>query len=662
MSSAPSFSDLVLVFASTAGLLLVCWLMGRLLVPGEALRGSKMLRLAAEMSSGLLFTTGVAALACLRHMQVTSWLALAQLLAMVIWRWRAHRAGATQPPCPERDGWSWKEAASVVTVGTVFAVFATLANVWWMSDGAIRAQHHDMGFYVSQVVALSESQAANPWSIFMGEHTVEATGIQDTWYHWGAMLLATGVRAVTGLAAAPALLLVTCGALNFILAVVGGALADALWRLRPGTATLAGAGAIMSVHFIRLVPSVLGMLGVALPFDVFHYLPLTFALTLPYKYEGVLLLLTLALWQARHPRLALAALYVAACSAPHSVAVAGAAAATLAGVGVLLRDWAMLRTGLSATGAALAGWGTMKYLFGAGLGEAQGAPAMGLAPLTELPQILGHATLDILVTSVVAGFFVAGAVFLVRRGRAGTRRSEAGAPAQEGEEARLLGWLCLCGLAGCSLALHTLRCGDRFHVVMLTHAALLMPVGALGLLGMARLLTGRRRLAAVAALACVVALGAHTQLFPLLTSDREAWNARDLAGLRAELQGRPFGYISNLDRMWWISKHATLGGLIDSRGMRLNPQDERASAHYSPYASTLPLRWLPPLKDELTTEWSLRLAHRLGVRHLLETWQDRLPRSLREKCRPIWSGSGLMLYELPPAPPETAAAGEVAAR
>lgn len=652
-----SFPQLAVVAASTAWTLLLICLIGQLLVPGRLLAGPKMLRLAAVMISGLLFTTGLAALVSLRHMHVTTWLALAQVAAVAVWTWRTRKAS----PTPSADAWTRGEILSVLGMGAAFALFTTLPNVWWTADGGIRTLHEDLGFYVSQVVALPESHAANPWSIFMGGHTLEATGIQDTWYHWGAMLLATGVRAVTGMAAAPALLLVTTGVLNVVLMLVAGALADTLWRLRPAVAAMAGAGAVLSVHFIRLIPPLFSLLDQALPFDVFHHLRVTLALTLPYKYEGVLLLLTLALWQARHPRLALAALYAAACSAPHSVAVVGAATAALAGLGVLMLDIRMLRTGLSAMGTALAGWATMQFVFGAGLGQAQGAPAMGLAPLAELPQVLAHAALDIPATALMSVLFVAGAVFLVRQGTHGPQdRNEPGSAPRE--EKRLLGWLCLSGLVGSTLALHALRCGDRFHVVMLTHAALVMPVGTLGLLGMARLMNSWQRLAAVSALASVVALGLHAQMSPVLVTEREVWTAQDLAGLRAELQGRPVGYFAKHDRMWWISKHAMLGGLIDSRCLRLNPQDERTSIHYSAHNSTLPLRWLPPQKNELTSDWSVRLASHLGVRHVLETWQDRLPKRLREKCRPVWSGAGLMLYELPAPSEDNATPGKVAVR
>jgi hypothetical protein len=634
--SPTSFTSQAFLAATLVATLLVIWLVGRLLVPMRLLPGSKMLRLAVVMASGLSFTTGAAALFCLRHMHFMSWLALGQVMAVGIWFWLNR---SIESKTVVAESWQWRETASMLAVGAVFVVFSILPGIWWTVEGGIVSLHEDMGFYVSLVSALSEARAANAWAIFMGEHAIEASGIRDAWYHWGGMFLAAGIRGVSGLPAAPALLLVATGVLNFILMLAAAALADSLWRLRPAAAVLAGAGAILCVHFVRLIPTLLDVLNTALPFDVFHHVRVTLALTFPYKYEGVLLLLTLALWQARRPGLSLFTLYAAACSAPHSVAVAASATATLAGLGVLLRDRAMLRTGLSATGVSLAGWATMHFVFRSGLTEAKGAPAMGFSPLSELPQVLSHGLLDVAATMLMSVFFVAGAVFLVREGRRSAQN-----------EVRMLGWLCLSGIAGSCLALHALRSGDRFHVVMLTHATLVMPVGACGLLGMARLMDGWRRLAATAALACVVMLGIHTQISPLLVRKSETWGTQDLAGLRTELQGRPFGYFSKNDRNWWISKHAMLGGLIESRCMRLNPLDERTSIHYSPHSSTLPLRWLPPIENELTTDWSQRLANRLGVRHVLETWEDRMPKRLREKCRPVWSGAGLMLYELPPVP------------
>jgi hypothetical protein len=634
--SPTSLSSQALVAGTLVATLLVIWLVGRLLVPVRFLPGNKMLRLAVVMVSGLSFTTGAAAFFCLRHMHFMSWLAMGQVLAVGIWFW-LNRSFETK--AGEAETWEWREIATMLAVGAVFVFFSILPGIWWSSEGGIVSLHEDLGFYVSLVSALPEAQAANAWAIFMGEEAREASGIRDAWYHWGGIFLAAGIRGVSGLPAAPALLLVTSGVLNFILTLAAAALADSLWRLRPTAALLAGAGAILCVHFVRLIPTLLDVLNSALPFDVFHHVRVTLALTLPYKYEGVLLLLTLALWQARRAGLSLFTLYAAACSAPHSVAVAASATATLAGLGLVLRDRAMLRTGLAATSVSLAGWATMHFVFSAGLTVSKGAPAVGFSALSELPKVLSHGLLDVAATMLMSVFFVAGAVFLVREGRRSAQN-----------EVRLLGWLCISGIAGSCLALHALRSGDRFHVVMLTHAALVMPVGACGLLGMARLLDGWRRLAAIAILACVVTLGIHTQISPLLVRRSETWGTQDLAGLRTELQGRPFGYFSKNDRNWWISKHAMLGGLIESRCMRLNPLDERPSIHYSPHSSTLPLRWLPPIENELTTDWSVRLANRLGVRHVLETWEDRMPKRLREKCRPVWSGAGLMLYELPPVP------------
>ena len=319
--------------------------------------------------------------------------------------------------------------------------------------------------------------------------------------------------------------------------------------------------------------------------------------------------------------------------------MAGAACATFAGLGLVLRDRPMRDAGALATLAALAAWATMHFGFSAGLTAEKGASPVGITPLAQIPRALLHGLLDTSVTVVLSVMFIAGAVFLARR------------PREEDGPARLLGWLALSGVVGSTFALHLLQSGDRFHVVMLTHAALVMPVGALGLLGMTRLSGGAPRLAALAMFATVAALGVYTQLSPALSGKREPWRQADVDSLREILHGRPMGYFSNNDRVWWISKHAFLGGLLGSRCMRLNPLDERASIHYSPVTSTLPLRWLPPRGEEPASAWSLRLARKLGVSHILETPEDRLPKSLRESCKPVWQGSGGMtLYEVPEAP------------
>jgi hypothetical protein len=134
---------------------------------------------------------------------------------------------------------------------------------------------------------------------------------------------------------------------------------------------------------------------------------------------------------------------------------------------------------------------------------------------------------------------------------------------------------------------------------------------------------------------------------PAVSRRQEPWNLQSLAEVRELTQGRPVGYFSKADRNWWISKHGLLGGLLESRILRLNPLDERQSSHFSEAAYKIPFEWLPPGKDEGTSAWALRLAKKLGIRHIVETWEDKLPRRVREQCRPVWAGPGLMLYELP---------------
>jgi hypothetical protein len=173
---------------------------------------------------------------------------------------------------------------------------------------------------------------------------------------------------------------------------------------------------------------------------------------------------------------------------------------------------------------------------------------------------------------------------------------------------------------GTSIALQGMRSADRFHVVVMAHAVLIMPVCACGLVAMLRSLEGPRRLVALGLFTAVTMMGAHTLIMPAVSRRQEPWNLQSLAEVRELTQGRPVGYFSKADRNWWISKHGLLGGLLESRILRLNPLDERQSSHFSEAAYKIPFEWLPPGK---------------------------LPRRVREQCRPVWAGPGLMLYELP---------------
>ena len=179
--------------------------------------------------------------------------------------------------------------------GAAYGLLAVLLPVYQVpyqysdSEGQVLQLHADLGYFVDMVVALPESQAANGWAIFMGKDSEAACGVKDAWYHWGALMLATGIRAVSGLPAAPVTLVIVNALLNILLIVSAGALAERVTRTGAFASAAIGALAITCVHLLRL-PQVFEMLALWLPYDIFHHARVPLALIFPYKFEGVLML------------------------------------------------------------------------------------------------------------------------------------------------------------------------------------------------------------------------------------------------------------------------------------------------------------------------------------------------------------------------------------
>lgn len=635
-SLSPSSPLAWLVLSAALLSTLACLLgIGWMLVPARRFQSHKLLVLAVRLASGMVFAAGVSALYCLRHLNYMTWIAIGQAVAAV-WLWRKPVA----PPLfaaaePAETAWTWKEIGGLALICAALLPVFQIPYSYATSDGQVKQIHEDLGYFVDIVVALPEAQAANGWTIFMGKEAEAAIGEGDAWYHWGSLMLAVGIRAASGLPAAAVLLVVVNMLLNVMLILAAGALARSVVRLTILQSVLTGAAAITCVHLLRL-PQIIELLALWLPYDIFHHARVPLALIFPYKFEGVLVLSALALWQSGHGRAALGILYLAACSAPHTVAACGAAAGTLAGLGLLRRDREMLRTGAWMTLVLLAGWASVSFLFGSGLPAPKSDSIVGFIGFEKLWKSFQYGVLDAVVTLFMSVLLLAGAAFLIVRGRREGRTEQA-----------MLGWLCFAGIVGTSLALHGMRSADRFHVVVMAHAVLIMPVCACGLVAMLRSLEGPRRLVAMGLFTAVTVMGTHTLIMPAVSRKQEAWNLQSLAEVRELTQGRPVGYFAKADRNWWIPKHSLLGGLLESRIVRLNPIDERHTSHFSEATYKIPFEWLPPGKDEGTSAWALRLAKKLGIRHIIETWEDKLPRRVREQSRPVWAGPGLMLYELP---------------
>lgn len=609
---------------------------GRLLLPRGILPESKLARLAIPWGYGLVFLTGIMAWVILGRMNYISWLSICQLIGLAAARWLMRNGAGDSTSTADPDtGWTRREVTTALFTGLLLLVLLQLPCRFFSADGHVMRFNKDWAFFVEMVLALPESRAANGWSIFMGEHTIAATGYADMWYHWGPLLFAAGLRGLTGLPAAQVLLIVANTVFNAILLAALAAFVRSLCRLPVWQCLLAGGVALLSVHFLRLLPEAFNLLGAWLPFDIFHHVRMPLATMFAYKYEAVLLFTALLLWQGGRKAHALGMIYLAACSAPHTVAFLAPAAATLAALGAVWRDRSLLRIGASVTAALLGGWATVHFAFQTDMTGGKATSHASFTGIDKLIETLRFGLLDSAAMLVVTIFFVAGCVFLIRHGRA-----------VQDETARVLGWLALCGLVGSLFAFHALSSPDKFHIVIMSHSVLIMPVGACGLLWMAVSTRGRHRLLAMALYVSGAALGVHTLLSNDILQGAEAWKLSDVQTLHQHLRGRPFGYLARNDRDWWIPKLCPLGAVLDSRCVRLNPLDESKSAHFNPKLSRIPLEWMPPRKDESPVDWSLRLAKALGIRHIIETWQDPLPSVIRARLKPLHTAPGLFLYEI----------------
>jgi hypothetical protein len=482
------------------------------------------------------------------------------------------------------------------------------------------------------VVALPEVRDANGWIIMLGEHATEGAGVRDIWYHWGPMFLGVGVRALSGLPAYDALMGVGNMVMSVLLLTGAGAVAGCLWKSSTPRLLLAGACAIIGVQLIRL-PGTYGFLKALLDEGTYHYMRLAVAHLFSYKFEGVIFICMVAVWLRGERWVAGVMLFLAGVSAPHAVAALCSAAGVLWGVGVVGRDREMMRHGLVIIGVLLAAWVMMSAVFRTAAPRADGFKMVELS-LADLLHVLRWGTLDTVITLILGALSLPGILHLMRCG--------------EGP-VRMLGWLALCALVGANFSLQALhRVVDRFHIVYMAHALLVMPVGIWGALRMAAVSEGRWLRATGLALGVgSLLMGVHDIYLSGKCQVKTAWKQEDVLRIKTALRGQPVGYFAKDDRPWWISKHGVLGGLLESRIARLNPIDENKDPHARFYGAYAPYRVLPIRDGEKPAEWSLRLAEKIGIRLVIETPEERIPSRIAAGARLVTRSGPLALYELP---------------
>lgn len=609
---------------------------GWVLVPRHVRSGGgKLFGLACVLTSGLLFVSGLSATLTLQRFNYLTLVPSIQLLAALVWHWQARRCGPMLDQPGER--WSWRDLAVLAGVVVACCSLYHVTSQRSFADGSVRELHADLGYFVQQVLALPEARVANLWGPTLGTHASAATAGHDLWYHWGSIFLAVAIKAVSGLPAMPALLDVARLVLNAILLMVASAVLGTLVKLPLWKLLLLGAVSITATQLMK-IPAALEWMNAHLPYGHFQHSKVSLAQFFAYKFEGIVVLMALAAWLNRKTVLAVVLLLGAGISAPHTVAACGVAAGALGAVGIVLRKPPMWRTAAVMTVTLLAAWSATLWLGGAEM-AGSGGQGNGLLNFADLPAMAGRGTVDFLISLVMSALSLPGIFFLI-----------ASKDPQASEESRILGWLALCGIAGSSLAFQLLHhMPDAFHVMLFVQTILVMPVGVWGLARIAAVSPGAGRSVALALMTAGTLMGVHDLIVPSVSRIKTVWRSGDLAAVQQVLQGRPFGYYASADRGWWIPKYSFLGGMLDSRCVRLNAAAEEqkiAASHY--YGYTKPFQILPPASKENEWDWSLRFADQLGIEYLIETWDDRLPKAIQARSQLVLSVAGhrLRVYRL----------------
>lgn len=600
---------------------------GWLLVPRAMVPGPKLLRLGCILASGMAFVACVTATVCCKRPLYLTLVPVVQIAAAVL----AVKRRASVEPAPE--AWTSKEViltVAIVVAGTL--LFQAPYDVR-LPGGGIREPNPDLGYYAQLVMTLPEAGAANSWAAVLGSDAVAASGVRDQWYHWGAMYLAVAVRAVIALPPVDALLRVVCPALSVLLIVGAAAAAGAVCRrLAVMEQMLLGLASLVCVQWLR-TPETMQFVKSLTAGEFVPHMRYPLGTALAYKYEGVLGLASMGLWLQGRWRAAAMMLFLAALAAPHIVASVGVGAAPLLMLGLVLRRKSLWLPAAVMLACLLGAWCAIALTGGAfPRGSGNALLKLDTAAIAGVASGFGK---DLFLTMVLGALTLPGILHLIRAKEPGT------------EPLNLIGWLALLAGVGASGALQLMKNNpDRFHVMTLAQALIVMPVSLWGLVRMVTLREGGLRWIALVLALVSVAMGVDT-MFSYRKIDTVApWTADDLATLREKLQGRPFGYMTMTDRGWWISKHGFLASLLGSRCARVNPLPG-SHEHSAFYGETAPFRSLPPLEKESMPAWCVRFMAARGIHHLAETADDPLPPPLKSQCQKLAQAGGITLYELP---------------
>ena len=131
----------------------------------------------------------------------------------------------------------------------------------------------------------------------------------------------------------------------------------------------------------------------------------------------------------------------------------------------------------------------------------------------------------------------------------------------------------------------------------------------------------------------------------------EVYTGSDLQRVKDVIKGGKIGYYAVEDRHWWIPKHAPLTAMIESPCVRLNmitAKDQDAMLGKF-YGSGVPYDLVPKKSGENDLDWSLRYAHAIEVKFVMETPQDQIPEVIKSRTKLVLEVPGLKFYTLPEA-------------
>lgn len=605
---------------------------GCVLVPRHTAGDDWLVRCATQSISGLLFLAGISSLLVLQRVSYVVLIPIVQI-AFAAWSWR--KRGGSE--VAGGDGWSGVAGLGWVLIGCI-------ALEWWqtgwlMPDGTVRIVHYDLGYFAMQVRSVLETGSTDLWTTTLGKFA-GGTG-RDVWYHWSPIWLAAFITKVTGMLPLAALMHVVATVTDVMLVLVTGAIVRHLTGMRHGRCLLAGFLSILAAQLLRELGR--HWLGLSEAAGSLHHSRLSLIHAFSYKFEGMVLLAALLSWLRKEQRLAMALLACAAVSAPHTTACCGAAAGVLGGFGVVLRNKKMIQMALVMIVIVGGVWGVLAGVFGAGLPKAEGQSLLVLNPGVLFQN--GLAGLKESFTALLLGALsLPGVLHLI------LSRDE-----RASEEGRILGWLALSGIIGSYIGYRLLGgVADGWHIIIMTHAVLVMPAGVWGLVRMASWNPGAVRWACMALIMLCAAMGARDLVVLRSEFNQRPWHESDLARLKEALHHRSFGYYAKKDRPWWIPWHSTLAALMDCRCIRLHvlPGEVQksgtrsAEAHY--YGTTRPWLIVPPVQGETEKQWSLRFSKQVGIECFLEIGKDKLPDEIKSKSRELLSLPLIKAFELLP--------------